>query len=152
MSDFILGEEQLQALDLMKEFITSSNVTAFSLVGAAGTGKTSIIKELLQWIRGSKIPYILCAPTNKAGLVLREITGDKDVTTVHKLLTLTPNLEIFELNFNELEFQIKNPQNLGIPRNGVVICDEASMINDELFKTIIHHTTIYDSKVIFVGN
>lgn len=38
MSDFLLGEEQLQALDLMKEFITSSNVTAFSLVGPAGTG------------------------------------------------------------------------------------------------------------------
>lgn len=152
MSDFLLGEEQLQALDLMKEFITSSNVTAFSLVGPAGTGKTSIIKELLQWIRKNKIPYILCAPTNKAGLVLREITGDKDVTTIHKLLTLTPNLEIFELNFNELEFQIKNPMNLGIPHNGVVICDEASMINDELFKTIIHHATLYNSRVIFVGD
>lgn len=37
MDKIVLGEEQLQALDLMKEFI-SSNVTAFSLIGSAGTG------------------------------------------------------------------------------------------------------------------
>lgn len=152
MSDFLLGEEQLQALDLMKEFITSSNVTAFSLVGSAGTGKTVLINELLKWIKANSIQYVLCAPTNKAGLVLREATKDENVTTVHKLLTLTPNLEIFELDFNELEFQIKNPMNLGIPHAGVVICDEASMINDELFKIIIHHATLYNSKVIFVGD
>ena len=94
MSDFLLGEEQLQALDLMKEFITSRNVTAFSLVGPAGTGKTVVINELLKWIKTNSIQYVLCAPTNKAGLVLREVTKDENVTTVHKLLTLTPNLEI----------------------------------------------------------
>lgn len=151
MDKIVLGEEQLQALDLMKEFI-SSNVTAFSLIGSAGTGKTLLINELLKWIKANNIGYVLCAPTNKAGLVLREVTKDENVTTIHKLLTLTPNLEIFELDFNELEFQIKNPLNLGIPHNGVVICDEASMINDELFKTIIHHASLYNSKVIFVGD
>ena len=99
MDKIVLGEEQLQALDLMKEFI-SSNVTAFSLIGSAGTGKTLLINELLKWIKANNIGYVLCAPTNKAGLVLREVTKDENVTTIHKLLTLTPNLEIFELDFN----------------------------------------------------
>lgn len=152
MTDIILGEEQLQALDLMKDFIKNSNVTAFSLIGSAGTGKTTIIKELLKWIKFSGISYILCAPTHKAGLVMRNLTKDQNVTTIHKMLALTPNLEIFDLDFNALEFLIKDYSKLEIPSHGVVICDESSMINDDLFKTLIHQVSMFGSKLVFVGD
>lgn len=36
-----LGEQQVEALDAMKEFLKNKNKRAFSLIGAAGTGKVS---------------------------------------------------------------------------------------------------------------
>lgn len=146
-----LGEEQLHALQKMKNFIKSSDATAFSLVGSAGTGKSTIIKELLNWISDSRINYVLCAPTHKAGLVLRNITKKDDVITVHRLLSLTPNLEIFDLDFNALEFLV-NKRKLRLPYKGVIIVDEASMINDDLFETIMNATKMFKSKIVFVGD
>lgn len=46
--------------------------------------------------------------------------------TLHKLLALSPRLDIFDLDFNNLLFQSRSSKE--IPKNGVVICDEGSMI------------------------
>jgi ATP-dependent exoDNAse (exonuclease V) alpha subunit len=92
----------------------------------------------------------LCAPTHKAKLVLQRSTG-RECTTLHSLLALTPNLDIFELDFNELIFR-SNSENVTIPRNGLVICDEASMINDDLFKTLIKRCSERYTKILFVSD
>lgn len=55
--------------------------------------------------------------------------------TLHKLLALSPRLDIFDLDFNNLLFQSRSSKE--IPKNGVVICDEGSMINDDLFDLLI---------------
>lgn len=91
-----LGEEQIQAIEAIKKFIETSPETAFSLIGSAGTGKTTIMKELIKWLRARK-KYCLCAPTHKAKLVLERLTGDYNTQTLHKLLALAPNIEILEV-------------------------------------------------------
>ena len=148
-TNIILGEEQLQALDAMKKFI-SGDAAAFSLIGSAGTGKTTIMKELIKWLRVRK-SYCLCAPTHKAKLVLERLTGDSNAQTLHKLLSLSPNIEILDLDFRDLRFVVGNSQT-NIPYNGVVICDEASMINDELFKLLLDRCKPVNCKIIFVGD
>ena len=44
----ILGEDQLNALTSLKYFLNSSN-PAISLIGYAGTGKTTVIKYFLEF-------------------------------------------------------------------------------------------------------
>lgn len=148
MDQIVLSDEQLEAIQKIKEFL-SSDETAFSLVGSAGTGKTLIMNKLVNDLKGV-ITVQLCAPTHKAKLVLQRSTG-RECTTLHSLLALTPNLDIFELDFNELIFR-SNSENVTIPRNGLVICDEASMINDDLFKTLIKRCLERYTKILFVSD
>ena len=145
-----LGEEQIQAIEAIKKFIESSSETAFSLIGSAGTGKTTIMKELIKWLRPRK-KYCLCAPTHKAKLVLERLTGDYNTQTLHKLLALSPNIEILELDFRDLQF-IVGKSEVNIPYKGVVICDESSMINDELFKLLNEKCKSMECKILFVGD
>ena len=145
-----LGEEQIQALNLIKSFIKESPNIAFSLTGAAGTGKTLCIGHLIEWIESCGYLYTLCAPTHKAALVLKEYTH-RNTNTLHKLLSLSPNIQILELDFRELEFVTSRVSNI-IPYKGIVICDEASMINDDLFDLLIEKVSERDSKIIFISD
>jgi len=68
--------------------------------GAAGTGKTTIIKAILDAIakaHGTDATFLLLAPTGKAADRIREKTG-KDASTIHSFLArrgwLNPNLTI----------------------------------------------------------
>lgn len=146
----ILGEEQSQALEMMKAFLKNKDSQVFSLIGAAGTGKSFLMRTLIDYMRNEGIQRCLCAPTHKAKLVLERFTDDEAIT-LHKLLSLSPNLEILDLDFNDLKFVTKNSV-LNIPHNGVVICDESSMINDDLFDLLLEKVKEFRSKVIFVGD
>lgn len=148
--NIILGEEQLEGINKIKNFLDSTK-SAFTLSGYAGTGKSTIIKYLVEYLENQHIDYILCAPTHKAKGVLKFFT-DRDAVTLHQLLALTPNIEIFNLDYTQLLFLTNRNKSLQIPVGGVVICDEASMINDDLFQLLLDKCKAYNSKVIFVGD
>lgn len=145
-----LGEEQEQALKMMKEFLQEKKKPSCLYYGSAGTGKSILVNYLINWCEQQNIQYVLCAPTHKAALVLSRYT-DRSATTIHKLLALSPNIKIFELDFRNLLFlSSKNPGM--VPYNGVVICDEASMINDDLYETLLNKCQERNSQIIFTGD
>lgn len=151
MNNITLGEEQLQAIELVKKFLSSSDLF-FSLSGYAGTGKSTIIKYLVEYFENSKISNLLCAPTHKAKGVLKYFT-EREAVTVHQLLSLSPVLEIFNLDYNELLFHSNSTKKPNMfPYKGVVVCDEASMINDHLFKLLCEKAELFECKIIFVGD
>ena len=127
-----LGEDQINSLNSIKNFIKSDKL-CYSLIGYAGTGKSTLIKEIIDYLEKEWINYILCAPTHKAKVVLERFTNREGVT-LHKLLSLSPNIEILNLDFRELQFSMGNKPLF--PYKGVIICDESSMVNDELFKML----------------
>ena len=100
----VLDKEQLDALKKMEDFAENSN-PILVLQGFAGTGKTTILNEYIQYLDSTGISFVLCAPTHKAKLVMEEVTG-YDAITVHKLLSLSPNIEIFNLDYQDLKFQL----------------------------------------------
>ena len=144
-----LGTDQQKAIDLILEFLKSSDV-CFSLVGAAGTGKSYTISQLLPKIDELNMSIVLCAPTHKASIVMMNYCG-RSAITIHSLLALTPNLYIEKFNLLDLKF-LSTKDNLQIPYKGVVICDEASMINDDLFDLLIEKCKDYKCKIIFVSD
>lgn len=143
-----LAEEQIKALERMKDFLNTEE-PVLVLQGYAGTGKTSILNEYIQFLRSTREDFILCAPTHKAKLVVEEVTGE-DAMTVYKLLSLAPNIEIFELDYKDLKFQCNGFGE--IPDNGIVIIDEASMINDEIYKLLLDMCNQYGTKLLFIGD
>lgn len=144
-----LAEEQLEALERMEDFLDSPE-PVLVLQGYAGTGKTSILNEYIQFLDSTSYPFVLCAPTHKAKLVMETVTGYSAVT-VHKLLSLAPNIEIFNLDYRDLKFY-SSGESGEIPDDGVVIIDEASMINDEIYKLLLEFCNKYNAKLLFIGD
>ena len=147
--DFKLGEDQINAIEAIKKFLKSSEI-AISISGFAGTGKSTITKEIVKYLEDIDKTYVLCAPTHIAKLVLEQFT-EREAITLHKLLSMTPNIEILNLDFKDLKFFMNNRTTL-FPTDGVIICDEASMVNDELFDALIIKCREYSSKLIFSGD
>jgi len=148
---FTPNDEQLQALDHLIDFLQSDCLTTV-LSGSAGTGKTSIIKILLEYIKKtSKINVTLAAPTHKAKMVLSRLSNDDNAFTLHTLLKLRPNMDILEFDANDLQFMFKNAANLFDYEDDLIIVDEGSMIPDPLYDLAIQCMKRM-GKMIFLGD
>lgn len=144
-----LSFEQVTALQKMINFLNDDELV-FVLEGYAGTGKTSLLNEYVAYIhKNTHINFVLCSPTHKAKLVLEEITGF-GATTLHKLLSLSPNIEIFNLDFKDLKFLSLGTSE--IPQKGLIIIDEASMITDDLYKMLSNYAENRNAKLLFIGD
>lgn len=120
--------------------------TFFTLAGYAGTGKSTMIKKVLDFYRYG---VIVSAPTHKAKKVVMNMTG-KDGQTLHSLLGLRPDVDLDNFNPNDPKF---NP--IAIPKitdYNFVIIDEASMINLELYELIQDKTKNSHTKVLYMGD
>lgn len=107
-----LNEQQEQA-------ISAAIRLPFAIIsGGAGTGKTTIIKEIVEKRAGSATCE-LCCPTGKAAARLREASG-LEARTIHSLL-----------GYNGKYFRTKDLQGLHL------IIDEASMLDSFIMAEII---------------
>lgn len=98
------------------------------ITGGPGTGKTTIMKIILELFRGENLKVELCAPTGKAAKRLTDSCG-VEARTLHRLLEV--NLASSEGN---RQFA-KNEQN---PLDAdVVIVDEMSMVDLLLFGSLL---------------
>ena len=61
-----------------------------TLVGNAGTGKTTIMREVAKRVEAEGVGVEYMAPTGKAAARLKESLGDADVTTIHGRLYGAP--------------------------------------------------------------
>ena len=147
--NFKLGEEQRDVLLSIFSFIKDPDEQQLTLCGKAGTGKTSILLLVVEYLRMFGIPYQLVAPTHKAKQVLSKSTNS-DVMTVHQLLALKANINILDLDLNDLKFDSTYVDS--IPSNGVLIIDECSMINDDLYDKLIESCTNKNCKIIASGD
>lgn len=100
--------------------------------GFAGTGKTSVLKAVVNTL--SDYSYMSVSLSGKAVMVLRE--NGLRAQTIHKTLMETINYELGE----------------ALPlRYDIIIIDEASMVNNELFYLIVEALK-NGSKLIIVGD
>ena len=79
-----LSSDQEIALTKLESFLKSSN-QVFMLKGYAGSGKTSILKGLAEYLSATEKDFNLMAPTGRAAKVIREKTG-QEAFTIHKTI------------------------------------------------------------------
>ena len=147
--------DQLKAYNELMKFIDSpfdSKDYKRALVGAAGTGKTFLVRALLS---NSTLSYSLIglsAPTHKACRVLGEsihISGIK-VNTIQSDLGLRLNFDIDKFDPNNPPFDPKGKIKIGNYK--LYIVDEASMINSRLCIFLEKTCVSNKCKIIFIGD
>lgn len=145
-----LKGEQKDAFKKMLEYVKEEGKTYFTLKGYAGTGKTFTVTKFIESILNvsPKSKIALTAPTNKAVKVLSKHFGLGDdkvhFATIHSLLGLKPIIT----DVGEEKFEIDKTNQKKIHQMDLLVVDEVSMLNNELFHQLLEE----DVKIIFMGD
>ena len=136
-TDIILSEKQKEAI----RAINDNNVTI--ITRGPGTGKTTIIKSIIEIYKQKKYKIVLCAPTGRAAKRMSETTGE-EASTLHRLL------EIGKVDEESL-FK-KDNEYQGAPIDGdIIIVDEVSMV-DMFIMSYLLDCIYQGTKLILVGD
>ncbi len=114
----------------------------FILTGGPGTGKTTILKELILRLEAAEVTYALCAPTGRAASRMEEVIG-RPASTIHRLLEYQFNEDTSFLHF---ERNFENPLDVQ-----VVVVDEVSML-DALLCLKLLEAIKTNSRLILIGD
>ena len=121
-----------------------------ALSGAAGTGKTFLVKSLINNCRLSYHAIGLSAPTHKACRVLQESIGVGNVNTLQSDLGLKVNFDVEKFDINNVPFDPKG--RVKITDYSLYIVDEASMINRGLLTYLEKICKQNECKIIYIGD
>jgi exodeoxyribonuclease-5 len=152
-----LNSDQKTAFEDLRDFICDKgDDSVYVLKGWAGTGKTYCVSVLVRYVLEVIHPTHnwyrigVTGPTNKSVRVIKKTSGLRNprVTfqTIHKLLGLTERITKDGLQefVNQGDFQPK------IKTVKLLIIDEVSMLNDDLFQAVIKYRD--KIKIICMGD
>jgi hypothetical protein len=144
------NKEQVEAIEKIQDFLDVSDKYEFTLIGRGGTGKTTILRKVLEPYKHEKIA--LAAPSHAAKKVLEQAfssLGRKLPSyTVASLLGIKLNMRT---NKFEIDKKLRNKYGIPVEDFSILIVDEASMIGEDL-KSYISKYKKEDCKVIYVGD
>lgn len=145
MSTFTPTKGQAEALDairsLPKRFPNGGGVLVIS--GYAGTGKTTLLKVLAEEVSG----LFVLTPTGKAAVRVKEAAGC-DALTIHRW-QYSPSVDE---QTGECRFTQKNIEDLRLPSNGVIIVDEASMVQKQVWEHLYQFCRALQLSVVLIGD
>ena len=127
-----LAYEQRRAV----EVATTSKLMV--LTGGPGTGKTTILKAIIEVFANHKAKILLAAPTGRAAKRMAEACG-REAKTIHRLLEYSPKEDGFARNED-------NPLACGL-----LVVDEASMMDTMLAYHLLKAAPL-GATIIFVGD
>lgn len=148
---FEYNEGQKNAINVLLDFINnipkSDDDYFYTLEGFAGTGKSTIIKDIINKLRKKKI--VVSAPTHKAKKVIANFT-DLKAETIQALLGLRPNTDLEHFNPNKPVFDTKAEPKIEL--YDVLFIDETSLLPFLLKKLIEKLAIQFNVKVIYIGD
>ena len=142
----VFNDQQWEGLQKIESFLGDKSKQTFTLSGYAGTGKSTLIKKILDNYKGS---VVVSAPTHKAVQIIGSTT-EKVGVTLQSLLGLQPNYDIAEYSASNPQFAQKGEKK--IKYHSLVIIDEASMINEGLYDLLVSEAEKAGTKIIFMGD
>jgi exodeoxyribonuclease V alpha subunit len=136
VTEIVLSDMQKEAIKAVNE----NNVCV--ITGGPGTGKTTIIKTIINLYKAKGKEVVLCAPTGRAAKRMTEMTGT-EAKTLHRLL------EIGKIGDESQSIDVDI--NVQMIDGDIVIVDEMSMVDVFLMNYLIK--AIYQgTKLILVGD
>ena len=138
LEEEIAAYERAQGVTLhsaQKEAITAAvNSGCVVISGGPGTGKTTIIKFIIELLKKQGYTFALTAPTGRAAKRMSEATG-APAKTIHRLLDMHPAASQIDTKLDA----------------DVVIVDEISMADEYIFNALLKAIPV-GGKIILVGD
>ncbi len=135
-NNIIFHEEQKNAI------INAINNGVSIITGGPGTGKTTIIKCIIEILKQNHLKFMLLAPTGRAAKRMTDSTGE-EAKTIHRAL---------EVASGDLAVNSRFVYNENNPfKTNVVIVDEMSMVDISLMNHLCKALP-RDCKLILVGD
>lgn len=136
--NIVLDEMQKEAV-----FAVAKNGVTI-LTGGPGTGKTTTINAILEYLAAEGMDVVLAAPTGRAAKRMTEATG-YEAKTIHRLLELNGE-STEEERYARFERNEENPLEVD-----AVIIDEMSMVDIHLMSALLK-ATLPGSRLVLVGD
>jgi exodeoxyribonuclease V alpha subunit len=108
------------------------------ITGKPGTGKTTLLRSMLDLLEGQNLKVMTCTPTGKAAQRMREVTG-RDSMTIHRALGATHKSD--EYIYNDI-----NPLDVD-----VVLVDEMSMVDTPLLRSLLRAIP-FAARIVLIGD
>lgn len=126
----VLSDKQQYVFDSIMAFLLNDKKAIYVFSGVAGSGKSSIIKVLMDWLELTGKRCRVMTLTGRASASLRE-KGVRDSGTIHSTL-----YEPVMLEGKLAYFQARSPAEIRDIYDCFIV-DEAGMVNEEMFETIM---------------
>lgn len=132
------SEQQQDAIDAVVNWLGTPGRQVFRLFGFAGSGKTTLAKEIAKRVDGE---VMYAAFTGKAALVLRK-KGCDGASTLHSLIYKPSQ----DPDTGKMTFRLNHDSELGFAE--LLIVDEVSMVDNKLGDDVLR----FGTKVLVLGD
>jgi len=145
--DLILTPNQKKSMAMIRKFFKYKIARELCLSGYAGTGKTTLVGELVRvyQVLFPKKKIAVCAPTNKAVKVVSDKSGQKGMT-IHRMLGV--RMEPDQNGNYKQAFGGREHTH----EYDLIVVDEASMLDEKLLAIIREYQSRYRFKIIYAGD
>jgi ATP-dependent exoDNAse (exonuclease V) alpha subunit len=141
-----LNAKQEQAVrDSKKWFNEEHFKNHFVIAGYAGTGKTTVVKFIIDALGLTDSDVCFCSYTGRATLMLKK-KGNQNVRTMHKLIYKT--IAFPDPETGEMHFTIRPKTKDEVEKYSLIVVDELSMIPDHMLKILCQQ----HDKVLALGD
>jgi hypothetical protein len=139
---------QTKAIEKLNSFVKDRGRQVFVLKGRGGTGKTTIIKKILEGLKGESVAAATISHKAK-GILQLSMGNGVQVKTIASAIGLKPkrnNPSVFE---KDPKFKKENSP---FYNADIIIIDECSMLTQSMVSDIINFSRNPNVKVIFMGD
>ncbi len=149
---FTLTKDQSKAFVRVKAFFKDEDNPAIVIMGSAGTGKTTLMRYIVDYILDNHVGSIAAvAPTHKARRVLEKTLNIDRFLAVPSFTVASMLGKMREHTYiGSHKYTSGSKQKMN--RFDCFILDEVSMVGDKDLEEIIEYVCMYDKKLILVGD
>lgn len=141
--DITLTKEQDKAISTFRDWFNNNKRGYFSLLGCAGTGKSSLIPYLIDSLKLKSHQVAVCSYTGKAALVLKR-KGISEAKTIHQTIYDVKVLKVPPPENVKVIFSRKT----SLRPVKLIIVDEASMIDEEIHNDLMG----FNIPILYIGD